>query len=65
MENNYIIAGCTRCKGTLEIKQDEYGKYYRCVNCGEYKFIGSQIAELKYSSDGKLLRGSDRDATKS
>jgi DNA-directed RNA polymerase subunit M/transcription elongation factor TFIIS len=31
------LKGCPRCQGDLYLKQDNYGKYYNCFQCGYMK----------------------------
>lgn len=40
------LKGCPRCKGDLQLNNDTYGTYQKCIQCGFLKDVSVQSPPL-------------------
>jgi hypothetical protein len=38
-----VFKGCVRCQGDVHVKDDQYGKYLDCLQCGAVTEVPVQI----------------------
>lgn len=42
---------CPKCQGDLYLSEDQYGKYFKCLQCGHLKDIAEPVLESSVTLD--------------
>ncbi len=49
----WLLKGCPRCRGDMELDRDEYGWYERCIQCGHLRDLpGAGVSPLVDGREG-------------